>query len=106
MAFFRSSFFIVIVSLLVLTGYSLQAFADCCRHESQTAQHTLAAPVKQAPADADGCQCLCHQVISHLTSEPLQVGATVLVPEARLAARDEFPPDALPLGIDYPPQLG
>lgn len=106
MAFLRSSFFIAIVSLFVLTGYSWTALADCCRHESQAAaKHALSAPLKQAPADADDCQCLCHQAISHLTGESLRLEQTVLLRQAHLARRDEFPPDALPLGIDYPPQL-
>lgn len=105
-ALLRSSFFIAIVSLFVLTGYSLQAFADCCTHEERQAQHAQSGTQKKAPSESNHCQCLCHQVISHVTSEPLRIAATALLEQGLMAQRDEFPPDALPVGIDYPPQLG
>ena len=97
----RSNLFIAIVSLFVLTGYAQDVFGECCAHDKQEqTQHG-----KTTPGKADDCQCLCHQIISHWNVEPVRVAAAVLVTAEFVAHPDEFPPDAVPLGIDYPPQL-
>ena len=103
---FRSSLFIAIVSLLVLTGYGFDLFGDCCGHrEPGQAEHGKSAPNDQTPGSGDGCQCVCHQIITPLMSEPLRIVDAVLVASDFVAHADEFPPDAVPRGIDYPPQL-
>ncbi len=103
---FRSSLFIAIVSLLVLTGYGFDLFGECCTHDVQgQAEHGKSSPNEQAPGGGDGCQCICHQIITPLTPEPLRVADAVLVASDFVAHADEFPPDAVPRGIDYPPQL-
>ena len=106
MRFLRSNLFIAIVSLFVLTGYAHGVFGDCCTNEKQQqTQSAKAAPGKKAPQKSDDCQCLCHQVISHLTVEPVRAGAGALLPMTLKMHPDEFPPDAVPLGIEVPPQL-
>jgi hypothetical protein len=101
----RSSLFIAIVSLFVLTGFAHGVFGDCCEHDKQQTQSAKTAPDKKAPQKSDDCRCLCHQVISHLTVDPVRVVAGELVPMALRMHANEFPPDAVPLGIDVPPQL-
>lgn len=102
----RSSLFIAIVSLFILTGYAHGVFGVCCGHEKQEqTQSAKTAPAKETPHKTGECQCLCHQVISHLTAEPVRVAAGAIMPMVLKMHPDEFPPDAVPLGIDYPPQL-
>lgn len=107
MAFLRSSLLLTLVCLFVLTGYSAQAFGVCCeRGDGEPAQHAEAASTKQLPADTHDCQCVCHQILADSTHKPLHViGASILSVES-LTCGNQYPPDALPLGIDYPPQLG
>ena len=97
----RSHLFIAIVSLFVLTGYGYDLFGDCCAREKQVQTQSG----KTAPGKADDCQCICHQIISHSSEEPVRVVAVLIVTSEFVAHPDEFPPDAVPLGIDYPPQL-
>ncbi|MEP6673462.1 MAG: hypothetical protein ABJF10_30220 [Chthoniobacter sp.] len=106
MSLLRSSLFIAIVSLFVLTGYGFDLFGDCCGSEKQVqTQSGKTAPGKKAPGKSDDCQCICHQIISHSSVEPMRVAAVLIVTAEFVAHPDEFPPDAVPLGIDYPPQL-
>jgi hypothetical protein len=100
-SFLRSIFLSVIVSLVLLTGYADDLVRDCCAHaEHEQTDHGAA-----GSADSDDCQCVCHQVISLCTVEPVCVVAVSVKPSGFLRHADEFPPEALPLGIDHPPQL-
>lgn len=102
----RSSLFIAIVSLFVLTGYGFDLFGDCCSHPEQAqVEHGNSAPKGQPSGSEDGCQCICHQVITLLSLDPVRVADADAVSTDLVAHADEFPPDAVPLGIDYPPQL-
>ena len=99
--FLRSKLLIVIVSVFVLTGYAHAVMSRCCANEKQE----QVGHGKSAPAADDGCQCLCHKIFSNVSATPVRLPILVLVlQEVRLTA-DEFPPDAVPRGIDYPPQL-
>lgn len=103
---FRSSLFIAVVSLFVLTGFGYDVFGDCCGdHPAKQTEHAKSVTQKQAPSSGNDCHCLCHQVISHFTGEPVRVAAAILVPATFVPHADEFPPDAVPVGIDHPPQL-
>ena len=106
MSFLRFNLFIAIVSLFVLTGYGFDLFGDCCAWEKQVqTQSGKTAPDEKAPGKSDDCQCVCHQIISHSGVEPVRVAAVLIVTVEFVAHPDEFPPDTVPLGIDYPPQL-
>jgi hypothetical protein len=106
LSFLRSYLFVAIFSLLVLTGYGNNVFGDCCANQKLQQTHCAKTEShEKAPCDADGCQCLCHQAISHITAEPVCVAAAVLLPVSFTAYADEFPLDAVPIGIDHPPQL-
>ena len=106
----RSSFYIAIVSLFVLTGYGSDLFGDCCaHHEHAQVEHGEeqggSAPHDQTPSSGEACQCICHMIITPLMPEPVWVADAAFVQADFMAARDEFPPDAEPQGIDIPPQL-
>ena len=102
----RSSLFIAVVSLFVLTGFAYDIFDDCCGPaQEEQKDHGQTSPGEKAPGQSDGCQCVCHQIISHSGAEPVRVAAAEFVPAGYVLHADEFPPDAEPLGIDYPPQL-
>ena len=106
MSFLRSSLFIAIVSLSVLAGYGYDLLGDCCRDGiAQQTECLKDAPNHKAPGVGNDCQCLCHQVISHLTSEPPRIARAIRVPTIFAREADEFPPDSVPVGIDHPPQL-
>lgn len=100
MSFLRSPFLGLIVSLVLLAGYAGEVAGDCCAHaEDEQAEHG------KAGAGNDDCQCICHQALSPCTVVPVSVAAVLMKPSRFLPRRDEFPPDSLPLGIEYPPQL-
>ena len=97
----RSSLFISILSLLILTGYASGIFCDC--HDGP--QQEMTGHGKSAPATGDDCQCLCHQMVSDVSGLPVQLGAVLCVVLETVQHADQFPPDAVPLGIDHPPQI-
>ena len=101
MSYLRSTFLSVIVSLALFAGYADDLVGACCGHEEQ--EQTDHGPADAA--DVDDCQCICHQVISVWNVQPVRVAAVVVKPSGFLPQADEFPPDAIPLGIDHPPQL-
>ncbi len=97
-----------IVSLFVLTGFGVDVFGECCgSHGPAETEHSGCAPDDhdQAPDKGDGCQCICHVVLTTLTAGTLWAADAAFVPTGFLSHTDEFPPDAVPLGIDHPPQI-
>ena len=99
--FLRSKILIVIASVFILTGYA-HAVIDRCCDEKQTER---AGHGKSAPVEDDGCQCLCHKVFSNVSPTPVRLPVLTLILQTVRWPEGEFPPDAVPLGIDYPPQL-
>ena len=107
MASLRSSLLLAFVYLFVLTGYSAQAFGLCCeRGTGERTQQAEASSQKQAPADSHDCLCICHQIVADPAQKPLPIIAASVLSVETLTCGNQYPPDALPLGIDYPPQLG
>ena len=106
MSFLRSNLLIVIVSLFVLTGYAHDVLDSCCegQRQEQAAQGKTSSD-KNSPAQNDGCQCLCHQFFTAHAAPSLSMSPAILTPAAFIAHGDEFPPDAVPVGIEVPPQL-
>jgi hypothetical protein len=96
----RSKILIVIVSLLALAGLGQRVLGECCaRSYDGQSEHA-----KKTPGQPHDCQCVCHAPAT-LTAEPVRtLGARVVIGDALVIA-DEFPPDAVPVGIDHPPQL-
>lgn len=106
MSFLRSSIIVAIISLFVFTGYAADVLDYTCDGERQEqAAKSKPLPGKTAPVGNDGCQCLCHQIFATDVVEPIRVGSANVEVSDFLLPRDEFPPDAMPRGIDYPPQL-
>jgi len=105
-AFLRSSFLLPFVCLLVLTGYTVQLFDDCCESRaSAKVEQVKASKEQKQPDESHHCECLCHQIFTASGSTSVTVTRADLVAVELLVCVNEFPPDALPLGIDYPPQL-
>jgi hypothetical protein len=103
--FLRSSLFIAIVSLFVVTGYGWDVLDYGCDDQVQM-DHAKGQPGKKAPEpQKDGGKCICHQVFTGPEAHCLTVVPRVFAPTEYVGHTDEFPPDAVPLGIDYPPQL-
>jgi hypothetical protein len=97
----RSSLLISLVSLLVFSGYASEFFCDCHHeHGQEMTEHG-----QPSPANGDGCQCVCHQAVSDVLIAPPQTEAAVCTVQAVIRHADEFPPDAVPLGIEHPPQI-
>ena len=101
MKFLRSKILIVIASVFILAGYT-HAVMDRCCEEKQTER---ASHGKSAPVQDDGCQCLCHKIFSNVSPTPVRLPVLALVLQTVRWPAGEFPPDAVPVGIDYPPQL-
>lgn len=104
--FLRNRLLLVIVSLLLLGGYSQQLFAACNDRAPQKIEQSGGGKQPQPAKDVnDCCQCLCHTIFSNASGIP------AALPDPILVARPAYPPtgDALPdwqpQGIDHPPQL-
>lgn len=94
------------VCLFVLTGYTLQVFGVCCKEDRvEQVQHAKKAPKQKSPNTTHSCQCICHQVLPEPGNVVVRAAAASLVSSQELVIGNQFPPDSLPLGIDYPPQL-
>ena len=101
MKFLRSKILIVIASVCILAGYAHAVIDRCCDdRQTECAGHG-----KSAPVEDDGCQCLCHKIFSDDSPTPARVPVVAVVLQPVRWPAAEFPPDAVPLGIDYPPQL-
>src|SRR5215210_6664902 len=101
----RSRFFSILIATLVLTGYS-EVLRGSCSHEPIAAA-SAAGQLAHSDSDFDrgdahACYCICHQSLTIDTSaapfEPVLL--TVL---SSVWERAGNPPDAVPLGIGYPP---
>jgi len=88
-----------------MMGYASDAFDYCCQQEQVQLSFGDAAPGHSGPGESHDCQCLCHQLFSSHPTDGLRIGMGILEAADQLQVADEFPPDAMPLGIDYPPQL-
>ena len=106
-ALLRSTFILAFVGLFVLTGFTLQAFGMCCQESGgEQVQHVKSSPEQQLPGDTHDCQCLCHQIFADVGGVVVAVSAANHGSAEYLSCGNQYPPDSLPLGIDYPPQLG
>lgn len=106
LSFLRSSIFLALLSLFVLTAYGSEVLGDCC-HQAQQEQLQNGEPGDgSAPAGGTaGCECSCHTGFAAPLVE--RMGAPAVEPgvRERFVIRDEIPPETVPLGIDHPPQL-
>ena len=107
MSFLPSHLFIAIVSLFVVTGYAWDVLDYNCEDESPAqVDHAKGHSGEKAPQQQNYGKCICHQIFTGPELNPMRVAPRVETPTDCVAHADEFPPDAVPLGIDYPPQLG
>lgn len=104
LSYLRSNFIIGFLSLFLAIGYACEVLDSDCDEvkpgQAEKADHGT----KSSDGD-DGCQCLCHQVFTAHRVEPVRIEPVALVSAEVFVATVEFPSDAVPLGIDHPPQL-
>jgi hypothetical protein len=60
---------------------------------------------EEAPQHHHSSHCLCQEIFFSNAAEPVRVAAAALVSIEEPARLDEVPPETVPVGIDYPPQL-
>lgn len=107
MAFLRSSLIATLLCLFVLTGYTAQAFGMCCERNGGEQIQQVKTPLGETPSgEMHHCECFCHQAVATPANAPARIPGANFVSVETLRSADQFPPDSLPLGIDYPPQLG
>lgn len=105
-ALLRTSLIMLIVCLFVTTGHTAQSFGLCCKETtSKQTQHSKVGSKEKPSGDSDHCQCLCHQTVAGLANQPVHIIGVHRVVEKFLRSGNQYPPESLPLGIDYPPQL-
>jgi hypothetical protein len=106
LTFLRSSIFLALLSLFVLTAYGSEVLDDCCHEAQQERAQKGEHGHGGAPASgADGCQCSCHTGFAAPVVVGLGAPAVERAATERFVIRDEIPPETVPLGIEYPPQL-
>ena len=89
------------IGALLCTGYS--AFeGSCCEHETTMVSHDSGVPSHE---DDHGCQCVCHQTLVADHALLRQLVARTSDAEVVFAEVADLPPDAVPLGIEHPPQI-
>lgn len=104
--FLRSSFLVAIISLLVFAGYGFGFMGDCCSAKQQGQEQGGAYFLAQHhPGESDHCHCVCHQITPLVVVELERTVTVRLGASDSLVLPDEVPPDAVPLGIEHPPQL-
>ena len=88
---------------------AIRILADACCGKPAVAAISQAGEPASSHTDSDrgdgeDCDCICHQTfVNEQPGLPLErVLLTVL---SLLLERADHPPESLPLGIDYPPQL-
>ena len=103
---FHSNLLIAILSLFVFTGFTHDVLGSCCEGKKQElAAQGQTTPGKNIPAQNNNCQCLCHQFFTAHAVTALSAAPVICAPANFVAHADEFPPDAVPVGIEVPPQL-
>jgi len=102
-----------LVVVLTLVGYS-EVLRGFCSLEPSTASVAAESAVAETSdshshshsdhSEGEPCRCICHSSFVNEQSaarfEPVLLTVLSLVLE-----RADHPPDSVPLGIDYPPQL-
>jgi hypothetical protein len=104
-SFLRSSLLAALVSLLYLAGYSHGSFHHCCEEQTEQADCDDGDAGEDGPQHHHSSHCLCQEIFFSNAAEPVRVLAAVLTSIEEPARLDERPPETVPVGIDYPPQL-
>ncbi len=109
MRLLRSRLFAILIAALVLAGFGVSLFGSCDDEKQVVVAAAGSGGGEPAPSSSHSgdhtCACLCHQIlVIEQLNAPAVAGAVsdaVLV----FAELADIPPDAIPLGIDHPPQL-
>lgn len=105
----RSRLFSLFVVVLVLVGYSEILHASCSHHSVTVVEGCEGSDCSHSESDlnhedGEDCCCICHS--SFVNEQAVARWVPTLLPLLSLVSeRADHPPDSVPLGIDYPPQL-
>lgn len=107
----RSKLFSLLVVALVLGGYT-EVLRGLCSHEPSVAAAAVESAAMETPhshshpdhQEGEACQCICHSsFVNEQSAKPFAPAVLALL--SLVSERADRPPDSVPLGIDYPPQL-
>jgi hypothetical protein len=103
-------FWSILLTLIVLTppisGQGVACADECGDARQQTViQHENGGGMVPSELPHD-CKCVCHHPASLVADNPVEFSCATPEPLMLSGHPDEFPPDAVPVGIDHPPQLG
>lgn len=108
----RTPLILAILAALVLCGYTANV-ADCYLTANTTeSQHAACGDHHESEGSSESnacqtaCQCVCHSGYALEPVFQVQVSTEAAAIGAYALPTGQFPPDAVPLGIDYPPQIG
>ena len=94
------------MSCLLLAGYGFDLLGECCEQVKQTqVEGGKLTPTNQNSAEGQDCQCVCHHAVPPISMSPSDLVFGAFVVGEAFPLLDEIPPDAVPFGIEYPPQL-
>jgi hypothetical protein len=100
-SFLRTRVFAILIALLTLGGYGYELYAHAAPKCESTAEH------QHSNSDEKGgchhCTCHCSPPVMANIDRVVAFQAPTFVGYA--ATRGEILPDAVPVGIDHPPQL-
>jgi hypothetical protein len=100
--FFRSRILCTLVALFFLGMIAERAFGHCAPDPAKQAIETEHG--ESAQSGEHPCECVCHN--EFVSEGPGQgVGAVASIDFFLVSDRADFPPDAIPFGIDHPPQI-
>ena len=101
MSFLRTRVFSILIALLTLGGCGYELYAHAAPRHEETAEH------QHSDSEENGgchhCTCHCSPPMMQNVERVVAFQPPTFVGYA--ATRAEFLPDAVPVGIDHPPQL-
>lgn len=99
--FLRTRFFAVMILLLTLGGYGYELYAHAMPKHTDTAEHQHSD--SEEKGRCHDCTCHCSPVMVASFDRVLAFQVPTFV--GYVTSRGENAPDAVPLGIDHPPQI-
>jgi hypothetical protein len=98
---------IIIVSLASsVSGHGMACADECGDARQQTVIQHESGGGGMIPSELPhGCNCVCHHPAPLVAEIPVAFSSATPAPLMLAGHAGEFPPDAVPAGIDHPPQL-
>ncbi len=100
-SFLRTRVFAILFALLTLGGYGYEICAHAMPEPESSVEHQHSLPSDQGACHH--CTCHCSPTVMANVERLLTIQPRMLAGYA--VDRGQFAPDAVPIGIDHPPQL-